>query len=191
MGHAHLTTGKGVSASGGRLGWRSCLRKGCGRRFQARRYNQRYCQDPECLREVRRWQGRNGNGSADPNLRDASGTLRRNASGENSGRRQPPSHRKTSLPPGTAPAENRARGHAADGIRRFFATVPAVMSRRGILLASRRRIVATTAVRPCIRLATANVSGCGARPKRADSSAAWNIRPHGPNVVKIVSLPAA
>ena len=57
MGHGHLTTGRDVSASGGRLGWRSCLRKGCGRRFQARRYNQRYCQDPECLGEVRRWQG--------------------------------------------------------------------------------------------------------------------------------------
>jgi hypothetical protein len=41
----------------GGWGWRGCLRKGCGRRFQARRYNQRYCQDPECLREVRRWQG--------------------------------------------------------------------------------------------------------------------------------------
>jgi hypothetical protein len=32
------------------------LRKGCGRRFQARRYNQRYCREPECLEEVRRWQ---------------------------------------------------------------------------------------------------------------------------------------
>lgn len=57
MGHAHLTSGNGASASGGRLGWRSCLRKGCSRTFQARRYNQRYCQDPECMREVRRWQG--------------------------------------------------------------------------------------------------------------------------------------
>ena len=57
MGRAHLTTGKGVSTSRGRLGWRSCLRKECGRRFQAQRYNQRYCRDPECLREVRRWQG--------------------------------------------------------------------------------------------------------------------------------------
>lgn len=56
MGRTHLTTGRGVSASRGRLGWRICLRKGCGRRFQARRYNQRYCQDPECRREVRRWQ---------------------------------------------------------------------------------------------------------------------------------------
>ena len=56
MGHAHLTTGGGVSTSGGRLGWRSCLRKGCGRRFQARQYNQRYCREPECLGEVHRWQ---------------------------------------------------------------------------------------------------------------------------------------
>jgi hypothetical protein len=56
VGHGHLTAGRGISASGGRLGWRSCLRKGCGRRFQARRYNQRYCREPECLGEVRRWQ---------------------------------------------------------------------------------------------------------------------------------------
>lgn len=35
---------------------RLCLRKGCGRRYQPQRWNQRYCQDPECLRLVRRWQ---------------------------------------------------------------------------------------------------------------------------------------
>jgi hypothetical protein len=34
---------------------RLCLRKGCGRRYQPRRWNQRYCQDAECLRLVRRW----------------------------------------------------------------------------------------------------------------------------------------
>jgi len=34
---------------------RICLRKGCGRKYLPRRWNQRYCQDPECLREVRRW----------------------------------------------------------------------------------------------------------------------------------------
>ena len=33
-----------------------CLRKGCGRRYQPRRWNQRYCRDPECLRQLRRWQ---------------------------------------------------------------------------------------------------------------------------------------
>lgn len=35
---------------------RICLRKGCGRRYTPRRSNQRYCQDPECLRQLRRWQ---------------------------------------------------------------------------------------------------------------------------------------
>jgi hypothetical protein len=35
---------------------RVCLRKGCGRMYQPQRSNQRYCQDPECLRLVRRWQ---------------------------------------------------------------------------------------------------------------------------------------
>jgi hypothetical protein len=35
---------------------RICLRKGCGQKFQPRCWNQRYCQDPQCLRAVRRWQ---------------------------------------------------------------------------------------------------------------------------------------
>jgi hypothetical protein len=35
---------------------RVCLRKGCGRKYQPKRWNQRYCQDAECLRLVRRWQ---------------------------------------------------------------------------------------------------------------------------------------
>ena len=35
-----------------------CLRKECSRRYQPRPrcWNQRYCGDPECLRQVRRWQ---------------------------------------------------------------------------------------------------------------------------------------
>ena len=39
-----------------RLGPRICLRKDCNRKFQPRQRKQLYCQDPECLREVRRWQ---------------------------------------------------------------------------------------------------------------------------------------
>jgi hypothetical protein len=35
---------------------RHCLRKGCRRKYQARSWNHRYCQEPECLRRVRRWQ---------------------------------------------------------------------------------------------------------------------------------------
>ena len=35
---------------------RSCLRKGCGCKYKPRCRIQRYCQEPECLRQVRRWQ---------------------------------------------------------------------------------------------------------------------------------------
>ena len=35
---------------------RLCLGKGCGRKYQPRRWNQRFCQDPKCQREIRRWQ---------------------------------------------------------------------------------------------------------------------------------------
>jgi hypothetical protein len=60
MGREQGTNGTSRAASdrrttGRRLGWRTCLRKGCGRRYQARQWNQQYCQDPECLRLVRRW----------------------------------------------------------------------------------------------------------------------------------------
>jgi hypothetical protein len=132
---------------------------------------------------------RSGNRGAARNLGRASGMPRRSGSGENApegarvpacGWRRPKSQRRT-----------RARGHAADGIPRFFATVPAVTSRYGNLLAHRRRIAGTSAARPCVRSATVNASVCGARPQRADSSAVWNTRRHGPNAVKIVLFPAA
>lgn len=35
---------------------RKCLGKGCGRRYTPRCWRQRYCQNAECLRMVRRWQ---------------------------------------------------------------------------------------------------------------------------------------
>jgi hypothetical protein len=46
----------GRSARVRRPGVRTCLRKGCGRKYQARSWNQRYCQEPDCLRQVHRWQ---------------------------------------------------------------------------------------------------------------------------------------
>jgi len=35
---------------------RDCLRKGCSQVFQPARWNQRYCQETECTRQLRRWQ---------------------------------------------------------------------------------------------------------------------------------------
>jgi hypothetical protein len=55
MGPVQHTAEGEASARSRRLGPRICLRKGCDRKFQPRRRGQLYCQDPECLREVRRW----------------------------------------------------------------------------------------------------------------------------------------
>ena len=56
MGRAQSISPPPCFASTRRLPLRVCLRKGCGRIYQPRRWNQRYCQDPACLKLVRRWQ---------------------------------------------------------------------------------------------------------------------------------------
>jgi hypothetical protein len=99
-----------------------------------------------------------GNASAAPRARDASGMPKRSASGENSGRLRPPSHRKVS-PPSPRRPRRAARGHAEESSRRISVTVPAVMSPSGIRLALGRCIVATIAADACVRPETASVSG--------------------------------
>lgn len=56
MGHDQCSSASPLSPGNSRFPPRMCLRKGCRRIFDARSGNQRYCQDPECLRLVRRWQ---------------------------------------------------------------------------------------------------------------------------------------
>jgi hypothetical protein len=55
MGHAHVTTKRGGSTRGRRLGRRKCLRNGCGRKFQARRRKDQFCGEPDCQRELACW----------------------------------------------------------------------------------------------------------------------------------------
>jgi hypothetical protein len=55
VGIDHVTGKRHRRARGRRSRLRNCLRKGCRRKYRPRCHNQRYCQDPECLREVRRW----------------------------------------------------------------------------------------------------------------------------------------
>ena len=55
MGHNQCSTGTPPLPENSRFPPRTCLRKGCGRIFDVRSGNQRYCQHPECLRLVRRW----------------------------------------------------------------------------------------------------------------------------------------
>lgn len=56
MGHSECSTVSHRRQGNSRFPQRVCLRKGCGCIFDVRSGNQRYCQDPECLRLVRRWQ---------------------------------------------------------------------------------------------------------------------------------------
>ena len=56
VGAHHVKGKRRRPARGRRPRPRICLRKGCGRKYQPRCWNQRYCQEPECQREVRRWQ---------------------------------------------------------------------------------------------------------------------------------------
>jgi hypothetical protein len=95
MGHAYLTTNGICSTRESRLGWRRCLRKGCGRLFRATRYNQRYCQQPDCLREVRRWQA----AKRQRKCRAKAEGRRRHAEAERQRRASPPRP-----PAGTSPA---------------------------------------------------------------------------------------
>jgi hypothetical protein len=56
MGQGQLTSPTRRSPSTHRFPPRICHRKGCGRVFSPQSWNQRYCQDPECLRLLHRWQ---------------------------------------------------------------------------------------------------------------------------------------
>jgi hypothetical protein len=114
VGHPDLTTGRDVSASVGRLGWRSCLRKGCGRRFQARQYNQRYCQEPECLGELRRWQG----AKRQRKCRSQPGARQRHAEAERQRRKQRASEAQKPLKGEPAAADTSANSWAWSRSRR-------------------------------------------------------------------------
>jgi hypothetical protein len=91
---------------------RLCLRKGCGRKYQPRRWNQRYCQDPECLRLVRRWQA----AKRQAKRRQDEGAKSQHAEAERVRRQRIPS----SPQPPKPPEIGVARGHAA----RTFALTP-------------------------------------------------------------------
>ena len=67
------------------------MRKGCGREYQPRRWNQRYCQDPECQREIRRWQAARRQARR---RQDAAATERRAGIDGNGRRCAPPRHRR-------------------------------------------------------------------------------------------------
>jgi len=84
---------------------RTCLRKGCGRQYQPRRWNQRYCQDPECQRLIRRWQA----ARRQARRRQADAAKAQHAQAERARRQRAPSPPQAPNEPDVASA----RGHAA------------------------------------------------------------------------------
>ena len=85
---------------------RICLRKGCRRKYQPRRWNQRYCQDPHCQREVRRWQA----AQRQARHRQDADVKARHAQAEKTRRQRAKSTSQTIESPEVTPA----RGHTAE-----------------------------------------------------------------------------
>lgn len=106
MGTPHVTKRYRRLPRGRRPRPRICMRKGCGRKYQPRCWNQRYCQDPQCLREVRRWQAARRQAKRRQDARAKA----RHAQAEKQRRQQAKATPKAMENPDVAPA----RGHAAE-----------------------------------------------------------------------------
>lgn len=166
MGSAEHTIEEDRSARGRRLGWRPCLRKGCQNRYQARQYNQRYCQDPECLRELLRWQGakRQRKRRASPEGRQTHARAERERR-ERKKSQASSSNKNSSSSPLCERARGHAGGHAGKKFQDRSVIGPGVMSLREILLAPPPTTATMSAARPCGAYTTVNASGGRARRK--------------------------
>jgi hypothetical protein len=157
VGAGQGTAKHGCSARGRRPRPRICLRKGCGRKYQPRCWNQRYCQDPHCQREVRRWQA----AQRQARHRQDADVKARHAQAQRA-RRQ----RAKSTPQALeSPAVTPARGHAAETFfpRRYAigqdaTNIPPARS------ATPHATAAPPAVRPFAMSTTVNASGFLAAP---------------------------
>lgn len=130
-----------------------------------------------------------GSGNVAPALKDA-GSMPRRSGSDGSGRAWGRTCRRKAKPQRPPPPSLRVVTQQKN-IPRFFAIVPAAMSRCGNPRVRPPRTVATTAVRPCSGCGTANASGCCAIAPRATSNAASNTKPHASNVVADAPAPKA
>jgi len=151
---------------------RICLRKGCGQKYLPRRWNQRYCQDPQCLREVQRWQA--AKRQARRRLDEAVKTQHAAAERERRQRATPPPQ--TPNPPPVAAA----RGHAAKIFCQLFcAAGRGAMNRPPKRLAGRRVSAVPPVARPFAESTIANASGSGAALSKAVVPANESTLPTG------------
>lgn len=139
---------------------RICLRKGCGQKYLPRRWNQRYCQDPECLRELRRWQAAKRQAR-----RRQHETVKTQHAQAQRARRQ---RAATSPQPPKLPVVAPARGHAAKIFFPFFcATGPVAMNRSPKGMAGRHVSAAPLVARRFAGSTIANASGGSAALSKA------------------------
>lgn len=165
-------------ARGRRPRARVCLRKGCGCKYQPRRWNQRYCQAAECLREVRRWQAARRQAAR----REATAAKAQHAQAERARRDRARSVRAAAAAqevpcPDVTPARGHAAEAAEDFFRRRFATGQAATNRHGIRCAIRPGIAAPPAARRCAKCWTVNASGVLATRWRAASNGPTSTKP--------------
>jgi len=150
---------------------RVCLRKGCGQKYLPRRWNQRYCQDPDCLREVRRWQA--AKRQAKRRLEDTAKA--QHAQAQRARRRRAASSPQTPKPSVVASA----RGHAA---KIFFprgcATGRDVMNQPPPLPADRRVSAVPAVAKPFAEFRIVNASGVSVALSKAVAAASANTPPH-------------
>jgi hypothetical protein len=163
---------------------RICLRKGCGRRYQPRCWNQRYCQDPECRRQVRRWQA----ARRQAKHRQGADVKARHAQAERARRQRAKATSQAVERPRVTPA----RGHAAEPFfPRPSAIGPAATNLPSTPPATRHATVAPPVARQFARSVIANASGFCAALWRAVPSGPSSIKPHASAAVRGALVPRA
>jgi hypothetical protein len=171
MGACQRTDKCGGSTRGRRPRPRTCLRKGCGRQYQPRRWNQRYCQEPECLRQVRQWQA----ARRQAKHRQAAEAKSRHAQAEKARRQRVKSTSQAIENPKVAPP----RGHAAETFFRLhYAIGRAATHTPRLHCATRRGIAAQPAVKRFAMSETENASGSLVAPWTVARSGATSTKPH-------------
>ena len=163
---------------------RICLRKGCGQKYLPRCWNQRYCQNPECLREVRRWQA----AKRQAKRRQHEAVKAQHAQAQRARRQRATPAPQTPKPAAVAAA----RGHAAKIFSQLLcATGRDAMKRPPSRWASRPVSAAGPAARRFAGSMIANASGSGAALSKAVALAKGSTPPPaGDGQVRYTTKPA-
>jgi hypothetical protein len=168
---AHHVKGKPrPKARGRRPRPRICLRKGCGQKYHPRSWNQRYCQELECRRQVHRWQA----ARRQAKHRQDDTAKARHAHAERERRQRARLAPQTVQDPEVAPA----RGHVSESFFLLpYATGQDAMKHLRTRPATRLASAATRVARPFVVSKIVSASGDLAAPWMDARSGRLNIKP--------------